>query len=69
MLTLENVTTTVSNAVFAVVKSPILVYAAVVLILIILGTFMECPFTIIILTTPIFLPIVTAIGVDPVAYG
>ena len=41
---------------------------AVVLILIILGTFMES-FTIIILTTPIFLPIVTAIGVDPVAYG
>ena len=68
VLTLENVTTTVSNAVFAVVKSPILVYAAVVLILIILGTFMES-FTIIILTTPIFLPIVTAIGVDPVAYG
>ncbi len=68
VLTLENVTTTVSNAVFSVLQSPVLIYAAVVLILIILGTFMES-FTIIILTTPIFLPIVTAIGVDPIAYG
>ena len=68
VLTLENVTTKVSNAVFSAVHSPILIYGAVVLILIILGTFMES-FTIIILTTPIFLPIVTAIGVDPIAYG
>lgn len=68
VLTLENVTTTVSNAVFSVIESPALIYAAVVGILIILGTFMES-FTIIILTTPIFLPIVTAIGVDPIAYG
>ncbi|MBR6352370.1 MAG: TRAP transporter large permease, partial [Firmicutes bacterium] len=68
VLTLENFTTKVSNAVFSTLSSPALIYAAVVLILVILGTFMES-FTIIILTTPIFLPIVTQLGVDPIAYG
>lgn len=68
VLTLENFTSTLSNAVFSVLDSPALIYAAIVGILIILGTFMES-FTIIILTTPLFLPIINAIGVDPIAYG
>ena len=68
VLTLENFTTKVSNAVFSTLSSPAIIYAAVVLILVILGTFMES-FTIIILTTPIFLPIVSQIGIDPIAYG
>ena len=68
VLTLENLTVKVSNAVFSAIESPALIYVMVVLILIILGTFMES-FTISILTTPIFLPLVTAIGVNPIAYG
>lgn len=68
VLTMENVTSTVSNAVLSYIHSPALIYLAIVVILCILGTFMES-FTIIILTTPIFLPIIQSIGVNPVAYG
>ena len=68
VLTMKNVTAIVSNAVLSALHSPALIYLALVLILCILGTFMES-FTIIILTTPIFLPIIQSIGVDPVAYG
>ena len=68
VLTMKNVTAIVSNAVLSALHSPALIYLAIVLILCILGTFMES-FTIIILTTPIFLPIIQSIGVDPVSYG
>lgn len=68
VLTMENVTSTVSNAVLSLIHSDILIYLMIVVILCILGTFMES-FTIIILTTPIFLPIIRSIGVDPIAYG
>lgn len=68
VLTMKNVTAIVSNAVLSALHSPALIYLAIVLILCILGTFMES-FTIIILTTPIFLPIIQSIGIDPVAYG
>lgn len=68
VLTMKNVTAIVSNAVLSALHSPALIYLAIVLILCILGTFMES-FTIIILTTPIFLPIIQSIGVDPIAYG
>ena len=68
VLTMKNVTSIVSNAVLSTLHSPALIYFAIVVILCILGTFMES-FTIIILTTPIFLPIIQSIGVDPVAYG
>lgn len=68
VLTMKNVTAIVSNAVLSALQSPALIYLAIVLILCILGTFMES-FTIIILTTPIFLPIIQSIGVDPVSYG
>ena len=68
VLTMKNVTAIVSNAVLSAIHSPALIYLAIVLILCILGTFMES-FTIIILTTPIFLPIIQSIGVDPIAYG
>jgi len=68
VLTMENVANTVTNAVLGFIHSPFLIYLALVLILCIMGTFMES-FTIIILTTPIFMPIIHSIGVDPIAYG
>lgn len=68
VLTMENVTRIVSEAVLSTISSPALIYLCIVGILVILGTFMES-FTIIILTTPIFLPIIRSIGVDPIAYG
>lgn len=68
VLTMENVTRIVSEAVLSTISSPVLIYLCIVAILVVLGTFMES-FTIIILTTPIFLPIIRSIGVDPIAYG
>ena len=67
-LTLKNVTASVSNAILSSLNSPVLIYLAIVGILVILGTFMES-FTIIILTTPIFVPIISSIGVDLISYG
>lgn len=68
VLTLENMAAKLTTFVTSVISSPFLVYLALVVVLCILGTFMES-FTIIILTTPLFLPIIQSIGVNPVAYG
>ena len=68
IITMENVTSTISNAILSAISSPALIYIAIVAVLIVLGTFMES-FSIIILTTPIFIPIIQQIGVDPIAYG
>lgn len=68
ILTWKNVTATISDAILSTISSPMVIYAAVALVLLVLGTFMES-FSIIILTTPIFLPIITGIGVSPIVYG
>lgn len=47
---------------------PALVMAIVVMILLILGLFLE-GIAVIVLTVPLFLPVVTQIGVDPVQFG
>ncbi|MET0311708.1 MAG: TRAP transporter large permease [Burkholderiaceae bacterium] len=48
--------------------SPIMVIAAMMLIYVILGTVME-ELTMVLLTIPLFFPIVTALGFDPVWFG
>lgn len=53
---------------FLGIDNYVLIYGLILLILLILGTFMET-ISIILLTTPIFLPIILRIGVDPVAFG
>lgn len=68
LLTFENVTTTVANFVFEFSSSPIVIYGIIIVILIILGFFMETLATIL-MTAPMFIPIITSLGVDPVAYG
>jgi tripartite ATP-independent transporter DctM subunit len=47
---------------------PALVMAIVVMILLVLGLFLE-GIAVIVLTVPLFLPVVTQIGVDPVQFG
>ena len=68
VMTSQNVTTSIANLVMGISSSAWIVYGLIILILLILGTFMET-LAITLLTTPMFLPIVTALGVDPVAYG
>ena len=48
--------------------NPILILLLINVILLILGTFMDMA-PLIIICTPIFLPVVKAIGVDPVHFG
>jgi C4-dicarboxylate transporter, DctM subunit len=48
--------------------SPIMVIAVIMLILLVLGCFLEA-LTIVLLTVPIFVPIITQLGFDPVWFG
>lgn len=57
-----------SELILGLTDSPIIVLALVLLCLLVLGTFMDMA-PLIIIVTPIFLPVVQAIGVDPVHFG
>jgi C4-dicarboxylate transporter, DctM subunit len=48
--------------------SPIMIIAAMMLIYVVLGTVME-ELTMVLLTIPLFFPIVTSLGFDPVWFG
>ena len=52
----------------AISENPIVILLLINLMLLLLGTFMDMS-PLIIITTPIFLPVVTAFGVDPVHFG
>jgi tripartite ATP-independent transporter DctM subunit len=49
-------------------ENPLVILLLINLMLLVLGTFMDMS-PLIIITTPIFLPVVTAFGVDPVHFG
>jgi tripartite ATP-independent transporter DctM subunit len=51
-----------------ITENPILILLIVNVILLLLGTFMDMA-PLIVITTPIFLPILTPLGVDPVHFG
>ena len=68
ILTYENVTSNLANWVIHFSSSIVVVYGMVLLIQLVLGTFMET-LSIVLITTPIFLPVLVQYGVDPVAYG
>jgi len=57
-----------ANAITSVTDNPILILLIINVILLLLGTFMDMS-PLIVITTPIFLPIVTALGMDPVQFG
>jgi tripartite ATP-independent transporter DctM subunit len=52
----------------AISQDPLTILLMINVILLVLGTFMDMS-PLIIITTPIFLPVVTAFGVDPVHFG
>lgn len=52
----------------AISQDPLMVLLMINIILLVLGTFMDMS-PLIIITTPIFLPVVSAFGVDPVHFG
>ncbi len=57
-----------SEALLSISDNPLVLMLIVNLILLMLGTFMDMS-PLIIITTPIFLPVVTQLGMDPVQFG
>ncbi|MEM9233773.1 MAG: TRAP transporter large permease [Pseudomonadota bacterium] len=57
-----------SDLILGFTDSPFLILAMILLCLLILGTFMDMA-PLIIIVTPIFLPVVQSIGIDPVHFG
>ena len=57
-----------SEALLGISENPLLLLLIVNLMLLILGTFMDMA-PLIIITTPIFLPVATQLGMDPVQFG
>ncbi|MDB1125346.1 TRAP transporter large permease [Vibrio algarum] len=68
LLTLERVPVEVANAITSVSENPLIVLLLINIMLLIVGMFMETIASIIILT-PILLPIVQLMGVDPIHFG
>lgn len=64
----ENIPQTVSESLMGLSNSPIVILLIINLILLIVGVFMDMTPAVLIFT-PIFLPVVTALGVDPIHFG
>ena len=58
----------VANAIFSITDNPIAVMLILNLVMLILGTIMDMS-AIILVATPILLPIATSVGIDPVHFG
>jgi len=68
MLAVLEVPTLLSTTLLAISDNPLIILLIVNLILLVLGTFMDMS-PLIIITTPIFLPVMVALGMDPVQFG
>ena len=68
LLTMEQVPNAIANWVISLSDNKIILLLLINILLLIVGMFMETLAAIIILA-PIFLPIVTAVGVDPIHFG
>lgn len=68
LLAVTEVPAQLSSTLLSISENPIVILLIVNLILLMLGTFMDMS-PLIIITTPIFLPVMTGIGMDPVQFG
>lgn len=68
VMSFENIPQTVTSSLIALSDSKIIILLTINLILLVVGTFMDMTPAVLIFT-PIFLPIVTELGVDPVHFG
>ncbi len=64
----ENIPQNVSEGLLSVSNNPFIILLVINLILLVVGTFMDMTPAVLIFT-PIFLPIVTSMGVDPIHFG
>ena len=68
LMSFLQVQNTLINLVKSISDNPTLVLLLIILVLLFLGTFMDMA-PLVIITTPVFLPIVKAFGIDPVHFG
>jgi tripartite ATP-independent transporter DctM subunit len=68
VMSYENIPQEISNSLLAISDNPIVILIIINLILLFVGVFMDITPAVLIFT-PIFLPIVTNIGIDPVHFG
>ncbi len=68
ILTAEQIPQTVANHLVSLTSSPTVLYALILVMLLIVGTFMETTASLIILS-PVFLPVIQEFGIDPVHFG
>lgn len=68
ILTAEQVPQTVASYLVSLTDSPAVLYALILVMLLVVGTFMETTASLIILS-PVFLPVIQQFGIDPVHFG
>lgn len=68
LMAVADVPLRLSEALLGISENPIVLLLLINLILLMLGTFMDMS-PLIVITTPIFLPVVTELGMDPVQFG
>jgi tripartite ATP-independent transporter DctM subunit len=68
LLSYENIPQNVSAALLALTDNPVVILLIINLILLVVGTFMDMTPAVLIFT-PIFLPVVTSLGMDPTHFG
>ena len=68
LLSYENIPQDISATLLALSENKIVILLLINLVLLVVGTFMDMTPAILIFT-PIFLPVVTAMGVDPTHFG
>lgn len=68
LLVQYQIPTVIAEGMLAVSSNPMVIWAMVIAFLIFLGMFMET-LAIIMLVTPVLLPVMTSIGVDPIHFG
>jgi TRAP-type C4-dicarboxylate transport system permease large subunit len=64
----EDITGKISETILAITQQPLLVLMLINLFLILLGALLET-IPIMVLTIPIFMPLITEIGIDPIHFG
>ncbi len=68
ILAYENIPTAIVSSVLSISENPIIVLLLINIILLIFGAFMDT-MAILVIVVPMFLPVITAMGVDPVLFG
>ena len=68
LLAINNVPNIITEAILGLSTNPVVIMALITVLLLFLGTFMET-ISIIVLLTPMLLPVVTKLGFSPVHFG